>query len=96
MAFLQACVNGDIDLVKELSTDNVVDHTKAFVLCCQEGHFEIVKQLYPIGINIRGEGKFSLVMACRGGHIEIAKWLHSLGSDDHFFIGLSFDSSSSL
>ena len=50
----------------------------AFRLSCENGHIEIAKWLYGLGINTKDNDNV-FVWSCKNNRIEIAKWLYSLG-----------------
>lgn len=82
MDFLQACINGNIDLVKKIyvdGTDRYSNKEFAFQQCCAQGHLEIAIYLYSLGIIVNNYDS-SFVVSCNNGHFEMAKWLFSLDS----------------
>jgi ankyrin repeat protein len=91
-AFIFACSNGDIEIVKlllEYSTDGlgIINHNEpnneGFTLACKNGHTKIVKLLigysknYPGIINFGDCNNDALVLACENGHSRIVELLLS-------------------
>ena len=78
LAFISACINGKIDIVKLLLKDkriNPADQDNyAFIYACREGNFDIVKLLFnDKRINPFDQNNLAFIHACRYGYVNIIK-----------------------
>ena len=82
-AFVRACKNGHLDIVKLLASirgkyeiDISGNEYFAFRKACEFGNLDVVKfllQEYDIDVHLKNEYAFR--HACANGHLELAKWL---------------------
>ncbi len=86
---MQACDQGDLDIVKLLLDYKVniesYDHNNytALVYASKSGHSEIVKELLKRGahVNQRDGQSFALLKACKKNHFKVAKLLIKAGAN---------------
>lgn len=86
--FWSACRSGDLGAAKrvllEVGAVNIDVHQAVFNITCAEGHLEVAKWLWflgvetqsPIDIHAYQESAFRCV--CAYGHLHVAKWLWGL------------------
>lgn len=89
--FVEACKNGQLHVAKLFVDDgmkilqldkygneyNVLEN--ALVETCKyTGHFEIIKYLIDLGVNIHFNRDCAFRLLCENGYIEVAKWLYDL------------------
>lgn len=91
--FLGTCVYGYLDTAKFVYYTNInlnlgFDYKAYFEKClieaCTEGHINIVKWLYELGVNISYENHFGFRTAAVYGQLEVAKWLYQFNPDIHY------------
>jgi ankyrin repeat protein len=80
--FIGYCMNGNIDDIKKISL-KYCDLEEGFILCCNYGHYDIVRYLVelhknddtykPIDIHSKDEAGFR--WACKNGHYDIVNYL---------------------
>ena len=78
--FISACQYNNIEIVKYLFDNKKeinLDFQASFIVCCYQGHFELLKWLYTntkIDIHVNNETPF--LYAITEGHFDIAQWLY--------------------
>lgn len=83
MSFIDICREGNLEeAIKLHSSDDIKSQLDwAFVVCCQNGHFDMAEWLYSLGVDIHYKMDWAFITCCKNGELEIAKWLHGLGSN---------------
>ena len=95
--FISACQYKNTDIVTYLfdnRNDIELDYQSAFIICCNEGYFELVKWLIyvsPNKIDIHIHDETPFMYACSAGHIDIAKWLYHISIIDDKMIDINAD-----
>lgn len=82
--FLEACKNGNLDIVKHLvasGTDIHECNNYAIGWASANGHLEIVKYLVSIGVNIHTCNEYALRLASSNGYLKVVKYLIYVGAD---------------
>ena len=87
IAFLQACMSGDVLSAKRLYTPQRAKHVdsngqQAIHWACFGGQLEIVQWLSSLGVSLNvenHEGGQPILFACAGGHLSLAQWLNGHG-----------------
>ncbi len=79
--FYDACESGELflakyALLKNKKLDISYNNESAFMIACENGHFEIVKWLYQIKLPLNVDDVF--IKVCENGHFTIAKWLYKV------------------
>lgn len=54
-----------------------------FMYACLNGHIEVAKWLYELGVDIHIENDIFFRSSCSSGQIEVAIWLYELGANIH-------------
>ena len=60
--------------------DRCLDNEYVFVICCQNGHLEMIMWLYNLSgfFDMDINYDLSFAKSCRHGHLEVAQWLYNL------------------
>ncbi len=81
---LNACMHGDLNLVKEISesdsTNIRLNFNEPFHWCCSEGHLDIVKFILEKdpNIDIHSSNEYAFRWSCSNGHLNVAQYLFSI------------------
>ena len=84
LAFLFACKNGFLDIVKYCLDQGVNVHRRnelGFRRAAQNGHMNVVKYLVSLGVDIHAVDEQALRYAAYKNHFEVVKYLVSLGAN---------------
>jgi len=87
--FLEACIIGDLDILKSLDYSEIDIHDEveeAFRWTCCNGHLDVVKYLISLEpdhgrINIHANDEYAFRWACENGQLNVVKFLLSLEPD---------------
>ena len=85
MSFLNACENGDLEMVKilvEKGADIRVYGDYSVRLASENGHLETVKFLVEKGANIRANNDYAVRWASQCGRLEVVKFLVEKGAPE--------------
>ena len=83
---LRACLNGNLNKVKDLLNQGANIHyydDDPLHIASKHGHLDIVKYLITQGANIHASDDYALSLASTNGHLEIVKYLISKGANIH-------------
>lgn len=77
---LKACVDGDLTVIKELSSSGIdVTCRGGLEHAIKNGHIEVIEYLIDLGVNIEKRGYKMVNELINDGNLKMIKYLHSVG-----------------
>jgi len=92
--FITACEYNNIDIVKLLYENKNsinLDYQTSFIICCHEGHLELLKWLHNNSknkIDIHFDNETPFLYSCISGNLDIAKWIYQISVTDKKIIDI--------